>query len=44
MDKNHLASAGLYYLNWSIVFRCAICEVELGHWQEGDDPFKEHKR
>jgi hypothetical protein len=26
------------------VVRCAFYQVEVGHWIEGDDAFKEHKR
>jgi len=44
MDKNHLAAAGFYYTKWSDVVRCAFCGVELGYWEEGDDPFKDHQR
>ena len=23
---------------------CALCEVQLGQWEQEDDPFKEHQR
>jgi len=26
------------------VVRCAFCGVEVGHWVEGDDAFKDHQR
>ena len=43
MDKDHLAPAGFYYTNESDVVRCSICEAELGHWEERDNPFKDHQ-
>ena len=44
MDENQLAAAGFYYTDWSDVGHCAFCGLELGHWQEGDDPFRDHQR
>jgi len=31
MDKNHLAAAGFYYTNWSDIFCCAFCGLEVEH-------------
>ena len=43
-DKNHLASARFYSTKLSDIVCCAFCGVQVGHWEEGDDPFKEHQR
>jgi len=42
MDTNHPAAI-FYYTNRSDVVCCEFCGVELGHWQEGNDPFKDHQ-
>jgi len=44
IDKNHLVSAGFYSTKLSDVVCCAFCGVQVGHWEEGDDPFKEQQR
>ncbi|XP_023710490.2 baculoviral IAP repeat-containing protein 2 [Cryptotermes secundus] len=44
MDPNRLAAAGFYYINQGDVVRCVFCGVEVGHWEEGDDPFRDHQR
>jgi len=44
MDVNQLAAAGFFFTNRGDAVRCAICEVEVGQWVEGDDAFKEHQR
>jgi len=44
IDKNHLAAAGFNSTKLSNVVCCAFFGVQLGHWEEGDDQFKEHQR
>jgi len=44
MDNINLAVAGFRYMNWGNMVRCSFCGVELGHRQEGDNPFKDHQR
>jgi E3 ubiquitin-protein ligase XIAP len=44
MDPHRMAAAGFYYINQADVVRCAFCSVEVGHWEEGDDPFRDHQR
>jgi len=42
--NNYLAAAGFYSTKLSDIVCCAFCGVQVGHWEEGDDPFKEHQR
>jgi hypothetical protein len=44
MDPHRLAAAGFYSINQGDVVRCAFCGVEVGRWEEGDEPFKDHQR
>jgi len=44
MDPHRLSAAEFYSTNKSDVVRCAFCKVEVGRWEEGDDPFKDHRR
>ena len=44
IDMNHIASAGFYSTKLVGVLCCAFCGVQLGDWEEGDNPFKEHQR
>jgi E3 ubiquitin-protein ligase XIAP len=44
MDVNRLAAAGFYFTNWCDVVCCAFCGVEVGCWEAGDDPLKDHHR
>lgn len=44
IDKHKLAAAGFYYINRDDIVRCAFCEVEVGNWEEGDDPMRDHRR
>jgi hypothetical protein len=39
-----MAAAGFYYMNEGDVVQCAFCGVEVGRWEEGDDPFTDHQR
>lgn len=33
-----MAASCFYYLQVSDRVRCAFCNVEVGHWEKGDDP------
>ena len=44
MDPHRLSAAGFYYTDQNDVVRCAFCGVEVGRWEEGDDPFRDHQR
>ena len=44
IDRNHLAAIGFYFTEFRDVVRCAFCAVEAGHWVDGDDPVRTHKR
>ena len=39
-----LAKAGFYYLGQTDRVRCAFCGGTLKNWQNGDDPFAEHRK
>ncbi|XP_026285713.1 death-associated inhibitor of apoptosis 1 isoform X1 [Frankliniella occidentalis] len=44
MDVRQLAAAGFWYTKSDDIVRCAFCNVEVGRWEEGDDPIEEHKK
>ena len=44
MDKNDMSAAGFYFTDREDVVRCAFCGVEVGRWEQGDDPFRDHQR
>ncbi|KAK7792000.1 hypothetical protein R5R35_004203 [Gryllus longicercus] len=44
MDAHKLAAAGFYYINRDDLVKCVFCGVEVGNWEEGDDPFQDHQR
>jgi hypothetical protein len=44
MDVKQLAAARFFLTNRGHVVRCAFCGVEIGHWIEGNDAFKDHQR
>ena len=44
LDVNQLVAAGFFFTNRGDEVRCAFCGVEVGHWVEGDDAFKDHQR
>nr|XP_018904719.1 PREDICTED: putative inhibitor of apoptosis [Bemisia tabaci] len=45
MDPRKLAAAGFYFLNQSNdTVRCAFCGVEIGKWEQDDDPFVDHRK
>ncbi|XP_073440139.1 baculoviral IAP repeat-containing protein 1 [Dendrobates tinctorius] len=39
-----LASAGFYFTGRRDIVRCFSCAGCLGHWEENDDPWKEHAK
>lgn len=46
IDKDDMAEAGFYYdgLGSPDAVRCFSCEIALNNWEEGDEPFTEHKK
>ncbi|XP_026290013.1 death-associated inhibitor of apoptosis 1 isoform X2 [Frankliniella occidentalis] len=44
MNVRQLAAAGFWYTKCEDIVRCAFCNVEVGRWEEGDDPIEEHKK
>ncbi|CAL4059467.1 unnamed protein product, partial [Meganyctiphanes norvegica] len=44
VQPNDLVAAGLFYLRSKDLCSCAFCHGILGDWQEGDIPYKEHKK
>lgn len=44
MDKNDMSAAGFYFTDREDVVRCAFCGVEVGRWEQGDDPLRDHQR
>jgi hypothetical protein len=39
-----LASAGFYYLRIEDVVKCIFCGIEVGKWEPGDVPLKDHQK
>lgn len=44
LSANQMAAAGFYYTKRDDVVRCAFCGVEVGSWEEGDNPMHDHQR
>ncbi|XP_077295166.1 death-associated inhibitor of apoptosis 1-like isoform X1 [Arctopsyche grandis] len=44
LDKSRIARTGLYYFGVGDKVRCYSCNLELGEWEEGDDPAVDHER
>ncbi|AAK85590.1 IAP-3 [Epiphyas postvittana nucleopolyhedrovirus] len=44
LTPEQMATNGFYYLGRADEVRCAFCKVEIMHWQEGDDPAKDHQK
>lgn len=44
VDVRQLAAAGFFYTKCDDICRCAFCNVEVGRWEEGDNPMEEHKK
>ncbi|XP_066999488.1 death-associated inhibitor of apoptosis 1 [Anabrus simplex] len=42
LAPDRLAAAGFYYLRKEDIVQCVFCGVEIGRWEEGDDPFRDH--
>ncbi|KAG8229321.1 hypothetical protein J437_LFUL007129 [Ladona fulva] len=43
LQPKDLAEAGFYFITDDVV-RCAFCKIEIGRWESGDIPRKEHRR
>lgn len=44
ISKEKLARFGFYFERPVDVVKCIFCKVEIGNWDIGDDPLREHKR
>lgn len=44
VDVRLLAKAGFFFTRSEDIVRCAFCDVEVGRWEEGDDPVVEHRK
>ncbi|KAJ1531811.1 hypothetical protein ONE63_000465 [Megalurothrips usitatus] len=44
VDVRQLAAAGFWYTKSDDIVRCAFCNVEVGRWEEGDNPMEEHQK
>jgi len=44
INVNQPVAAGFFFTNRGDVVRCAFCGMEVGHWVERDDAFKDHQR
>ncbi|MCL4133167.1 UNVERIFIED_CONTAM: hypothetical protein GTU68_000596, partial [Idotea baltica] len=44
VGKEELAKAGLFYLRSKDLVQCFFCKGVIGYWEEGDEPFKEHRK
>lgn len=42
IDRHVLAQTGMFYTHSSDKVKCYFCEVEIGQWEESDDPVREH--
>jgi hypothetical protein len=44
LDPKHVASAGLYFTQYTDLVCCPFCNIVLGGWRPGDEPFERHTR
>jgi hypothetical protein len=44
MNTNDMAAAGFYFTDREDVVRCAFCGVDVGRFDHGHDPLRDHKR
>lgn len=44
MDHRKLAAAGFIYTGRGDTVKCVFCAVEIGRWEQGDDPLRDHQR
>ena len=44
ISKTSLAKDGFYYTGRTDIVKCAYCFIEIGRWEDGDEPNFEHKR
>ncbi|EEB13703.1 inhibitor of apoptosis 1, diap1, putative [Pediculus humanus corporis] len=42
INPKDLAKNGFYFTNVDDVVKCAFCKTQIGFWEEGDDPNKDH--
>jgi hypothetical protein len=43
VNTNELAAAGFSFIGSEDMVRCPFCGMQVGRWEPGDDPFREHK-
>jgi hypothetical protein len=44
LDPKQVVSAGLYFTQYTYLVCCPFCNIVLGGWKPGDDPFERHTR
>ncbi|KAH8234869.1 hypothetical protein KR032_004627, partial [Drosophila birchii] len=44
LDKHQLAQTGMFYTNVNDKVKCHFCGVEIGCWEQEDQPVPEHQR
>ncbi|KAH8256995.1 hypothetical protein KR038_001052, partial [Drosophila bunnanda] len=44
LDKNELALTGMFFTNFDDKVKCYFCGVEIGRWEQEDQPVPEHLR
>ncbi|KAH8343117.1 hypothetical protein KR059_005281 [Drosophila kikkawai] len=44
LDKHQLAQTGMFYTNVDDKVKCYFCGVEIGRWEQEDQPVPEHQR
>lgn len=44
LDKHQLAQTGMFYTNVEDKVKCHFCGVEIGRWEQEDQPVPEHQR
>nr|1SDZ_A Chain A, Apoptosis 1 inhibitor [Drosophila melanogaster]1SE0_A Chain A, Apoptosis 1 inhibitor [Drosophila melanogaster] len=44
LDKRQLAQTGMYFTHAGDKVKCFFCGVEIGSWEQEDQPVPEHQR
>jgi hypothetical protein len=44
LDPTQMVSAGLYFTQYTDLVCCPFCNIVIGGWRAGDDPFERHTR
>jgi hypothetical protein len=44
LDPKQMISAGLYFTLYTDLVCCPFCNIVLGGWKPGDEPFERHTR